>query len=112
MWTRSGKWFDRPIQITTLSGNTENRNILNGPPWGPRGQHDRPQGVNHMHLPTLWTWLNAKFHMGEYDDERGANLVEYILLIVFIALIVLIAVKVLGRTVSTKFSSADTGLQP
>ena len=45
------------------------------------------------------------------QNQRGANLVEYILLIAFIAIIVIIAVKVLGRTISTKFSSANSNLQ-
>ena len=43
--------------------------------------------------------------------EDGASLVEYILLIAFIAIIVIVAVKVLGKTVSTQFSSANSNLQ-
>ena len=35
--------------------------------------------------PTSWVHgLRARLHMGEHD-QKGANLVEYILLIVFIA---------------------------
>jgi Flp pilus assembly pilin Flp len=64
-----------------------------------------------MDMNLLRTWLQARLHLGERRDERGANLVEYILLIAFIAIIVIVAVKVLGRTVSTNFSSADAGLQ-
>lgn len=45
------------------------------------------------------------------NTERGANLVEYVLLIAFIAIIVIVAVKVLGRTLSVKFSSANSSLQ-
>lgn len=63
-----------------------------------------------MHLPTLWSWLNAKLHMGEHD-ERGANLVEYILLIVFIALLVIAAVTFLKNQVGDKFSEAGTELR-
>jgi Flp pilus assembly pilin Flp len=60
---------------------------------------------------TYWrAWISVRWHLAG-QDERGANLVEYILLIAFIAIIVIIAVKVLGRTVSTKFSSTDSELQ-
>src|SRR5437868_11722519 len=38
-------------------------------------------------------------------DERGANLVEYVFLLVFIALVVVIAVSALGGKVTQKFSS-------
>jgi len=63
-----------------------------------------------MNMDLLRTWFQARLHLGE-RDERGANLVEYILLIAFIAIIVIVAVKVLGRTVSTQFSSADSELK-
>jgi Flp pilus assembly pilin Flp len=45
------------------------------------------------------------------DDERGGSLVEYVLLVAFIALVVLVSIKVLGRTISLKFSSAAPALQ-
>jgi Flp pilus assembly pilin Flp len=60
-----------------------------------------------MDLYIFRTWLQAKF---VNRDERGANLVEYLLLLAFIAIIVLVAVKTLGGTVSTKFSSANSAL--
>ena len=60
-----------------------------------------------MDLTVFRAWLNAKFDR----DERGANLVEYVLLLAFIAIVVFVAVKVLGTTVSTKFSRADSALQ-
>ncbi len=63
-----------------------------------------------MQIDIFRTWLRARLHFAEHD-ERGANLVEYILLIAFIAIVVLVAVKVLGSTVSTQFSSADSNLQ-
>jgi Flp pilus assembly pilin Flp len=62
-----------------------------------------------MDMNLLRTWLQARLHLGE-RDERGANLVEYILLIAFIAIIVIVAVRVLGKTVSVKFSSTNTEL--
>ena len=63
-----------------------------------------------MQMNVLRTWLQARLHLSGHD-ERGANLVEYILLIAFIAIIVIVAVKVLGSTVSTQFSSANDNLQ-
>ena len=38
-----------------------------------------------MDLFVLKTWLQARFS----NDERGANLVEYVLLLTFIALVVI-----------------------
>jgi Flp pilus assembly pilin Flp len=64
-----------------------------------------------MQWNLLRTWTQARLHLGE-RDERGANLVEYILLIAFIAVIVIVAVKVLGNTVSVQYSSTDSSLQP
>jgi Flp pilus assembly pilin Flp len=59
-----------------------------------------------MDLFILTSWLRARCR----TNERGANLVEYLLLLAFIAIIVLVAVQTLGGTVSTKFSSANTGV--
>ena len=63
-----------------------------------------------MDMQLFPIWLQARLHLGE-RDERGANLVEYILLIAFIAIIVMVAVKVLGRTVSGQYSSTNSNLQ-
>ncbi len=59
-----------------------------------------------MDLFIFRTWLQSKF---VNRDERGANLVEYLLLLAFIAIIVLVAVRALGSNVSTKLSSANAG---
>ena len=60
-----------------------------------------------MDLFVFRTWLQTRF---DVRNERGANLVEYLLLLAFIAIIVLVAVKTLGGTVSSKFSSTDSAL--
>jgi Flp pilus assembly pilin Flp len=60
-----------------------------------------------MDLFVLKSWLQAKFA----KDERGANLVEYVLLLSFIALVVILVVTNLGGKVSEKFSSASTSLK-
>jgi Flp pilus assembly pilin Flp len=58
-------------------------------------------------LSVFKAWVIAKLGI---TDERGANLVEYVFLLVFIALVVVIAVTALGGKVSEKFSSASTQL--
>jgi Flp pilus assembly pilin Flp len=63
-----------------------------------------------MQLNLFRVWIQAWFHLGEHD-EQGANLVEYIMLIAFIAIVVLVGVKVLGNTVSGQYSSSDSNLQ-
>jgi Flp pilus assembly pilin Flp len=60
-----------------------------------------------MDVSIFKTWLIAKLGI---MDEHGANLVEYVFLLVFIALVVVIAVTALGGKVSEKFSSASTQL--
>lgn len=59
-----------------------------------------------MDLFILKTWLEAKF----CSDERGASMVEYGLLLALIAVIALVAVKALGDSVSTKFSSVNSSI--
>ncbi len=58
-----------------------------------------------MDLFILKTWLAAKF-----NTERGASMVEYGLLLAFIAVICVIAVKALGENVSARFSSTSASL--
>ncbi|HEV8625085.1 MAG TPA: Flp family type IVb pilin [Acidimicrobiia bacterium] len=59
-----------------------------------------------MDLFILKTWLVAKFS----SDERGASMVEYGLLLAFIAVICVLAVKALGQNVSARFSSTSASL--
>ena len=48
----------------------------------------------------LATYLRARF-----EDERGASLVEYALLVALIAVVCIAAVTLLGKNASSKFSS-------
>ena len=59
-----------------------------------------------MNLFVLRTWLQAKFT----KDERGASMVEYILLVALIALAVIAAVVFLRGQVSGKFNDAGSKL--
>lgn len=53
----------------------------------------------------LATWLRARF-----DGDRGASLVEYALLVALIAVICIIAVRILGEQASTTFSTTGDEL--
>jgi Flp pilus assembly pilin Flp len=57
-----------------------------------------------MNLFILRTWLQARFT----NNERGASMVEYILLVALIALAVIAAVVFLRGQVSDKFNDAGS----
>jgi Flp pilus assembly pilin Flp len=57
-----------------------------------------------MNLFVFRTWLQAKFT----KNERGASMVEYILLVALIALAVIAAVLFLRDQMSTKFNDAGS----
>ena len=54
----------------------------------------------------LANWLRARFG----DNERGASLVEYALLVALIAVVCIAAVTVLGSNASDKFSSVGSSI--
>jgi len=54
-----------------------------------------------MNLFVVRTWLQARFT----TTERGASMVEYILLVALIALAVIAAVSFLGRGMTDKFNT-------
>jgi pilus assembly protein Flp/PilA len=53
----------------------------------------------------LATWLRARF-----DDEKGASLVEYALLVALIAVVCIAAVTLLGQNASSKFDSVGSSI--
>jgi Flp pilus assembly pilin Flp len=59
-----------------------------------------------MNLFILKTWLEAKL----IKDERGANLVEYILLVAFIAIVLIVTVTAFKDKIKGKFDSAGGSL--
>ena len=60
-----------------------------------------------MNFTVLKTWLTARLHI---DTERGATMVEYVLILALIAILVIGVVTALGGSVSSKFSQASSGL--
>ena len=59
-----------------------------------------------MNLFVVRTWLQARFS----TTERGASMVEYILLVALIALAVIAAVSFLGRGMTDKFNTEGSQL--
>jgi pilus assembly protein Flp/PilA len=70
----------------------------------------RPSGIAHieviMNLFLLKSWLQARLG----TDDRGATLVEYILLVALIALAVIAAVVFMRGQVSSKFDQTGSHL--
>ena len=62
-----------------------------------------------MDLFILKTWLEAKF-APTHEDETGASLVEYGLLVALIAVVAVVAVQLLGRKVSSNFENVGNSL--
>jgi len=54
----------------------------------------------------LATYLRARF-----EDERGASLVEYALLVALIAVVCIAAVTLLGKNASDKFASVGGSIK-
>ena len=59
-----------------------------------------------MNLFLVKTWLKARFT----ETQRGATMVEYVLILALIAILVIGVVAALGGTVSSKFSEASSGI--
>src|SRR5437773_6484679 len=70
------------------------------------GRTETQRGSIHMNLFVLRTWLEAKFA----KDEKGASMVEYILLVALIALAVIAAVVFLKDQVNSKFNQSGSSL--
>ena len=60
-------------------------------------------------MHTTFTFLSA-WITSRIDDERGASLVEYALLVALIAIVCIAAVTALGESASGKFSEIDSGI--
>ncbi len=60
-----------------------------------------------MNFSILKTWLQARLNL---DSDRGATMVEYVLILALIAIFVIAIVTLLGHSVSEKFSEASSGL--
>ena len=70
---------------------------MDSQPW----ELDRNDHLVHF----LATWLRARF-----EDEKGASLVEYALLVALIAVVCIAAVTLLGKNASDKFDSVGQSI--
>lgn len=59
-----------------------------------------------MDLFILKTWLSAKFGR----DDRGASLIEYGLVVTFVAIAAILSVKFIGEKVSTNYTNSGSRL--
>ncbi len=53
----------------------------------------------------LSAWITSRI-----DNDRGANLIEYALLVALIAMVCIAAVTALGSTTSQKYSEVDSAI--
>ena len=59
-----------------------------------------------MNLVAIWTYLQTRFNR----DEKGASLVEYVLLVALIAVVCIVALQLLGSSASTKLQSVGNSI--
>ena len=59
-----------------------------------------------MNLVALWIRIQTRLHR----DDRGASLVEYVLLVALIAVVCIVALNLLGSSASTKLESVGNSI--
>jgi pilus assembly protein Flp/PilA len=59
-------------------------------------------------ITTLRRWLHAALRRG--DGERGQGMVEYALILVLIAIVVIVLLHVVGQQTRNVFSNVSNGL--
>ena len=57
-------------------------------------------------MSRVWTAIKERFR----NEEDGASLVEYALLVALIAIVAIVAITVVGNEVSQNFSEIGSGL--
>ncbi len=64
-----------------------------------------------MEIITFFNQYVASFVRARFGrSERGASLVEYVLLVSLIAVVCIAAISLLGKSASTKFSSVGSSI--
>ena len=61
-------------------------------------------------IVTTYDFLAAWVSMRFSDDERGASLVEYALLVALIAVVCIVAITFLGTSASSKFDTVGSSI--
>jgi pilus assembly protein Flp/PilA len=76
-----------------------------------------PAGVTNPHQQEIHPMLTSYEFLASYlrarfgDDERGASLVEYALLVALIAVVCIVAVTFLGSSASSKFGTVGSSIK-
>ena len=60
-----------------------------------------------MNLQLLWQFIQLRLSR---DEEEGASLVEYALLVALIAVVCIAAIALIGNEASTKFSGVGNSI--
>jgi pilus assembly protein Flp/PilA len=63
-----------------------------------------------MSIMDSWQYCLTHIRSRFGDDERGASLVEYALLVALIAVICIVAIAFLGNSASSKFSTVGSSI--
>ena len=61
-------------------------------------------------ITLMHTWVSSFLRTRLGRSERGASLVEYVLLVALIAVVCIVAIQFLGTSASTKFSSVGSSV--
>jgi len=97
------KWADEPIEAHTGGADI--------PFVSPPGPQQTPKRSKDVDLITYWERYCAPFLRARFsNDERGASLVEYALLVALIAVVCIGAVTVLGGNANNKFSQIGSAV--
>ena len=64
-----------------------------------------------MSLLSMWQYLQVRLGITRGENERGASLVEYALLVALIAVVCIVAIQFLGESASEKFSEIGSGVE-
>jgi len=62
------------------------------------------------YLIVVWEWWGSFLRVRMRMSERGASLVEYAMLVSFIAIVCVLAIAFLGSKTSAKLSKVGSGL--
>jgi pilus assembly protein Flp/PilA len=102
-WSRTHKRGEWPIPVDGCSCHSQRCTPIKNSP----GSTTDRRGSIEMDLFLIKAWLKARLNV---DSERGATMVEYVLILALIAILVIGVVAALGHSVSSKFSEASSGI--
>jgi pilus assembly protein Flp/PilA len=74
----------------------------------PSGPHGRPATTRELFMDLVALWTHLQAHLRR--DERGASLVEYVLLVALIAVVCIAALTLMGGSASDKLTSVGNSI--